>query len=94
MIDSEIKKLIRLRVLEMLFQPVRADLLFARISTEYLSATKEDYHKVVEGMLALNEIIELKYTIGETKNSILFPINTDLHLNINQQYFWWKQVAK
>jgi hypothetical protein len=76
-------EIIRLRALELVHNPIRSELVYAQLGSDFVQASKEDYHLVVEQMIKDKQIIELEYIIDGNINSILFPFNCDLKLKFD-----------
>lgn len=73
------KELIVIRILELVNKPIRAEIVFAQLAVDFVAATKEEIHLVVENMVLKKQLIELEYRLdGGIRESILFPVECDI----------------
>lgn len=78
------RELIRMRVLELINnKPKMAELVYAALTVEFIAATKEEIHLVVENMVLKKQLIELEYRMDDVVGSILFPFECDIYLKFS-----------
>lgn len=75
-----IKQAIRARALQLVTDPIRAELLYAQLGSDFVSAQKEVYHKVVDEMLANKDLIKLDYELDGVRKSIFFQFRCNLYI--------------